>query len=82
MWDGEERRKKVTDHDMLIRIVEVIEHTNKNLERHIDAFEKHVEEDKKIFVDINKRIEIVNKYVFIGIGLVIAAETIIKFAFK
>lgn len=63
-WDGGERRD-TTDHDTLTNVVAI-------LRIHVDNFDKHVEEDKKQFA-------VINRNMYIAIGVVMAIEFVSRF---
>lgn len=63
-WDGTERRMKAQDHDTLIEVVQI-------LKSHVENFDKHQVEDKKQF-------DILNRNMYLGIGILIAVKIVFK----
>lgn len=71
-WDGQERRKDViVDHDLLIKI-------DTNLMHLIDSYANHVQDDKKSFDKIDKRMDIAEKLLYGCVGIFVFVQLIIK----
>ena len=70
-WDGLDRRKDGGDHDLLIRI-------DQNLTNHISRMNIHFIEDEKNFGEVNKRLGVVESWLWRGLG----AIGVIVFAMK
>ena len=77
MWDGKDRRKeeKDQDHDVLTRI-------DTNLSNFMIQFEKHVDQDTSDFKDLRESLEVLKRYVYIGIGGTIVLEFFFNFLKK
>lgn len=88
-WEGEDRREKSRDHDLLLEMKgillsqnEVMKSQKESLDNHVDSFKKHVEEDRDVFKILFGKIGELQKYVWIGIGIITAVEFASKFIGK
>lgn len=71
-WDGKtERRNNAGDHDNITRIITI-------LDNHVKNFDKHVEEDKVNFGDVNKKVQVHAQYIYIGIGIIAVLQFLLK----
>ena len=75
IWDGS--KKRATDgngsnsHDLLIRIDE-------NVKTFRESLESHILDDKEDFGIVNKRLGFLEKSYWVGIGVLIVVQWIIK----
>ncbi len=60
------------DHDLLIEI-------NTKLSLFFSKFNEHIDQDKEDFDRINKQIKFFEKIVYMGIGIILFTQFIIKF---
>ena len=67
-WDGTERRKKASDHDTLICLVQI-------LDNHVANFNAHVEEDKVLA----KEVRFSTKIIYMGLGALGIIELLMGF---
>lgn len=77
-YSGEERRRRPVrgqnelDHDTLTKLDVNVTLIGKNLESFMQKFEEHVKEDSDNFKGVNR-------YIFIGVGIIAAMEFFSKF---
>lgn len=74
-WEGLDRRKQaehIEAHGIFLARIDT------NVENLIDHFRTHVEEDNDNFKELESKIETLQKLVYMGLGVFIVAEVIIK----
>ena len=72
VWDGVDRRNKMDDHDLLLRI-------DTNLNSLMKLHEDHLKEDKEIFSKHDNRLNFLEKMMYAGLGIITFIEIISKF---
>ncbi len=70
-----DRRRFDIDHDLLTKIHAIVENMNGN-------FNEHMKQDKTDFNTVHQRINVLSKYVYIGIGGVVVLEFVLMFLKK
>ena len=71
-WNGDERRSKSLDHDLLIRI-------DSNLSNFMRVFAVHEKKDDETFAEIDRRLKTLEK-VFYGVsGIFVFVQILSKF---
>lgn len=70
-WEGEERRDKERDHDVLTRI-------DANLSNFMRRFDDHVEDDMGKFKRLTDDVSELKKYLFMGLGIIAFVVFIVK----
>lgn len=77
-WDGIERRKKAQDHDTLIQVVQILKNHVENFDKHAAQFEQHVKDDNESFQLLMRKVDLVFRYVYMGLGGVTLFTVLIK----
>lgn len=78
-WDGKtERRKHADDHDTLIALLEILDSHVKNFNIHVGDYKEHLKDDNINFKDISKQISALSKYIYIGVGVIVALDALPK----
>lgn len=61
LWDGQERRKNLSDHDTMIELVQI-------MKNHIDNFNEHRKDFDEHKIEDNKSFKFLNRTVYMGMG--------------
>ncbi len=68
--NGYQRRKRDEDHDLLVEIHTIVK-------EYTDAFKSHEDKDEERFGNVHKRVDILSRNVYIGIGIFLLANVIL-----
>ena len=72
-WDGRTERRKMNqeDHDLLIEINEGVKHL-------VEKLNHHIIEDEKTFATLEYKVNKHDKVLWVGMGIVITLQVILK----
>lgn len=81
-YEGEERRKHsqaIADHGILLTKIDTnLENFIRSFEHHENDFKDHKKDDDDNFKEIERKIAVLQRYVYIGIGILIVLEVVLK----
>lgn len=76
-WDGRDRRK-VTDHDTIIELVQIIKNHVENFESHRESYKDHIKDDSSKFEELRIALEGIKRVIWIGLGVFMTLQGIPK----
>lgn len=78
LWDGTTERRKVSDHDTVVELCQIMKSHIDNFESHRNEFSKHKDEDDLNFKSARDQIGKHAMWIYIGMGIIGTLQFILK----